>query len=59
MNQHRQRLRKLRHEFAKRAEERAIKELLAEAAHHAQIVRDMAGKNWGPPLLVGDKMSRT
>jgi len=58
-NAHRERLRQLRHEFAKAAEERVIRELLAEAAHHAQIVRDMAGKNWGPPLLVGDKLSPT
>jgi len=58
-NAHRERLRQLRYEFAKAAEERALKELLAEAAYHAQIVRDMAGKNWGPPLLVGDKLSPT
>ena len=59
MNQHRDRLRQLRAEFAKLAEDRALKELLAEAAYHAKIAREMAGKNWGPPLLVGDNLSRT
>ena len=50
-NAHRERLRQLRYEFAKAAEERALKELLAEAAYHAQIVRDMAGKNPQQKLL--------
>ena len=59
MNQHRQRLRQLRDELAKAAEERALRELLSEAAYHAQIVRDMAGKNWGPDLLVRDNLSPT
>lgn len=59
MNQHRERLRQLRHEFAKAAEERVLRELQAEAAHHAKIVRDMAGKNWGPDLLVRDNLSPT